>query len=886
MPELHEVLAERVAAWRADGYPSEYPAAAEILRFAIDGEDATAPWPASGQLRFLRAAQLRALETYWYLRLRQRTPTIPELYHELFSSQTDRLDALGLLGEAFLRETLDAGGVDGLLDRIRTDDAFVRTHRLQALRETLTLDYPSYILALAMGAGKTVLIGAIIATEFALALEYPESGEGDGDVRFIENALVFAPGTTIIESLRELSTIPFERLLPPRLLAPFAASLKLTFTRDDERDIPVVRGSRFNLIVTNTEKIRIQAIPRRRQLTLAALLDTREEEATERANLRLQAIASLPHLGIFSDEAHHTYGQSLGSQLKRVRQTVDYLHGATNVVAVVNTTGTPYFERQPLRDVVIWYGLAQGIRDGILKEVAGNIRTYAFEPGQADEFVSEVVADFLATYGDHALPDGSPAKLAIYFPQVDDLEELEPHVQLAVARAGLPPTAILRNHSRSAQSEIDAFNRLNDPGSTHRVILLVNKGTEGWNCPSLFATALARKLRTSNNFVLQAASRCLRQIPGNDRPARIYLSDTNRGALDRQLQDTYGESLSQLDHQRRASKPDVIRLRRLDLPPIRLRRPRRVLQRAAVTPVPVAFARPADSGATAAMVRTTFDIGLAAASRRLLRQVGDALEIEASIDTVDAYTAAATLAANYRLDLWPLLDAMRIAYGAEPIPVGHLDRLAGQLEEQLGGYVETTVEDEVELAIVKPDGFDAVEIDGVTVRQAEISYPADRAALVFGPEKVAHENPAGYGFHYVPYNFDSGPEASFFEEALRALNLAPDEVRDIYFTGAITDPKKTDLGFTYARDGRDHRYTPDFVVHARGDRWLLVEIKMTARRNDPVEGEHGLKATALREVETANPGHVFYRMIFADTVVPTPDIAAVREFVEAEVVDR
>ena len=65
-------------------------------------------------------------------------------------------------------------GVEALWARIRLDDEFVRTFRLEALRETLTLDYASYILALAMGAGKTILIGAIIATEFAMALEYPD----------------------------------------------------------------------------------------------------------------------------------------------------------------------------------------------------------------------------------------------------------------------------------------------------------------------------------------------------------------------------------------------------------------------------------------------------------------------------------------------------------------------------------------------------------------------------------------------------------------------------------------------------------------------------------------------------------------------------------------
>jgi len=49
---------------------------------------------------------------------------------------------------------------------------------------------------------------------------------------------------------------------------------------------------------------------------------------------------------------------------------VDYLHAQTDVLCVVNTTGTPYFQRQPLKDVVVWYGLSEGIRDGILKDVS------------------------------------------------------------------------------------------------------------------------------------------------------------------------------------------------------------------------------------------------------------------------------------------------------------------------------------------------------------------------------------------------------------------------------------------------------------------------------------------------------------------------------------
>lgn len=870
--ELHEALAAKVAAWRAAGHPqARFRAITEILGFAWEGPSE------QPQLRYLRAAQLRALETYWYLRLVEPTPTIPELYGRLFERTTDRLTALGLSHHE-LRDLATDFGYDGLVERIRTDDELVRRHRLDALRETLTLPYPSWILALAMGAGKTVLVGAIVATEFAMALEYPDAG--DDGTPFIENALVFAPGTTILESLRELSRVPYDRILPPRLHQPFAASLKVTFTRDGERDIPVVGGSRFNLVVTNTEKIRIQASARRRPRagqSVASLWDRGEEEAREVANLRLQAIASLPHLGIFSDEAHHTYGRALGTELKRVRQTVDYLAAATNVVAVVNTTGTPYFERQPLRDVVVWYGLRQGIEDDVLKEVAGNIEALDFDPAQADEFVAYAIETFFRDYREHTLPDGSPAKIAIYFPQNDDLDELAPHVELAVARAGLPPAAILRNTARSTTAEVDAFNRLNDPASPHRVILLVNKGTEGWNCPSLFATALARKLRTSQNFVLQAASRCLRQVPGNQRSARIYLSQANRSALDAQLRETYGESLAQLDGQRRASQRTTIRLRKTGLPAIRITMPITRLER---EPAPagaaLAFERPPSRPADA-MTRTVLDIGLAAATRRVLRQVGDAVTIESAVDVVSHYAAAAALAANHRLEPWTVLDALARAYGNDDVPVPDLDALSEQMEDHLGGYREVETHESRELAIVKPEGFATSTIDGQEVHEAEISYPLDKAHLIWPPERIA-ENPGGYGFHYAPYNFDSRPETDFYERILRELNLRSADVEDVYFTGAITDPKKTDIAFAYERDGREHWYTPDFVIHASGDRWMLVEIKMTARRDDPIEGQQGVKARAIRRLEAPNEGRIVYRIVFADEIVPARDMLAVGEF--------
>jgi type III restriction enzyme len=98
------------------------------------------------------------------------------------------------------------------------------------------------------------------------------------------------------------------------------------------------------VVVTNTEKIRIQKETIRKSDLAGLFAPDQEEQAREEvANLRLQAIASLPHLAVFSDEAHHTYGQSLDAELKKVRKTVDYLAANTNVICVVNTTGDAVF---------------------------------------------------------------------------------------------------------------------------------------------------------------------------------------------------------------------------------------------------------------------------------------------------------------------------------------------------------------------------------------------------------------------------------------------------------------------------------------------------------------------------------------------------------------
>ena len=61
----------------------------------------------------------------------------------------------------------------------------VAQYKYDALIETLNLDNPSYILALAMGSGKPNIISAIIAIEFAIAIA---NGNKNLEFNFIKNA--------------------------------------------------------------------------------------------------------------------------------------------------------------------------------------------------------------------------------------------------------------------------------------------------------------------------------------------------------------------------------------------------------------------------------------------------------------------------------------------------------------------------------------------------------------------------------------------------------------------------------------------------------------------------------------------------------------------------
>jgi len=527
---------------------------------------------------------------------------------------------------------------------------------------------------------------------------------------------------------------------------------------------------------------------------------------------------------------------------------------------------------------------------------------FDLDGGETEDLVTRIVHDFVDNYWAVHIEDGSPARMALYFPQTDTMDELRPAVESALALKGIDPTTVLPVHSNSPEESRRAFYRVaNDPGSPHRIILLVNMGTEGWNCPSLFACGLIRKLSSSNNFVLQAATRCLRQVPGNTKPARIYLTKDNRTILEKQLQETYGTTIKELENNRTDSIEVDIVLRKPSLPLLLLKKKiLRYRRKAEVTGRggEVVLVLPQVSYEPKAIIETWTIAEPKSGQTRLTKVETGSEKVKLEPQTFDLYAAAALLAANYHLKPLTVLAALRQAYGAiGQVPEHHIEPLSRQIEEQFSEYEEDWEELDVALALVKPEGFDMRMKDGEPVYTARVTFAKERAHLYRLPEDMPDDEVArAYSFHYEGYNFDSAPEMEYLERALNLIGEHPENIEGVWFTGGLTDPNKTDLFAEYlGEDGRWHRYTPDFVVQRKDGKHLVVEIKADKHsaevRSDleshrggvqPVSKE-GRKAVALKKWEDLNPDVLHYQVIFADTVLETDALEVTRRFLASGV---
>ncbi len=525
---------------------------------------------------FLRLPQFEALEMYVFVKEYLENQKVKDMFADWFNHK-NKFESRGVFSAN------DGGGLfQGSLFDDLTADVYNDVFDLLSSQDQI---YPNYIYALTMGTGKTILMATCIFYEFILANKFPN------DPKYCHNALVFAPDKTVLQSLREIKTFDMSLVVPSEYVPFLVGNLKYHYLDDTSTTLNTIDDSDFNIIVSNTQKIILKEVHKERtaadrfmneqlSLELEGLddftkelygnLDDLKDDREVTMNQRFQKIIRLKQLGVYVDEAHHLFGTDLQTSLSdstketSLRYTINYIakvleRNSTKLVACYNYTGTPYVENRVLPEVVYSYGLKAAIDNHYLKQV----EIKAYENVKNEEFLRSTLKHFFEFHGDE-LYEGLKPKIAIFGAEIKEVvEEIKPLAEGILNDLGIDLSTILVNVGDSAitkDADIQDFNNLDvvgTVGSQKQVLLLVNKGREGWNCRSLFSVALFRSPK-SKVFVLQSTMRCLRSITEMQQLAHVYLSLDNYKILDDELRKNFNVDIMTVTSRPVAEKKEYL----------------------------------------------------------------------------------------------------------------------------------------------------------------------------------------------------------------------------------------------------------------------------------------------------------------------------------------
>ena len=515
---------------------------------------------------YLRRPQFEALEMYIFLKEYCDNQYLFKIFEDWYNKQR-QFEERPDIGVAAKTGQLGMFGPSEFSsdDKIRFKEVF---QQIKIFQQT----YPNFIFALTMGLGKTVLMATSIFYEFLLANKYPK------DERYCHNVLVFAPDKTVLQSLKEIQTFDKSRVVPPEYVNWLETNLKFFFLDQTGDALNAIERSRFNIIISNTQKI----ILKKQHKKTSAALDLFNERAniykakygndedadlygfdinTEQdliTNQRFAKLTRLEQLGIYVDEAHHVFGNALAADFgfkktaTSLRVTINELaasieQAGSKVVGCYNYTGTPYVGSRLLPEVVYSYGLREAINNKYLKKV--KISSFNNIKNQTLSFVRVAINEFWEAYNGKHYEKMLP-KMAFFASSIDELEkELRPAVEQVLTELNISMDKILVNvgdTSITSNDDLREFKNLDTPGSRKQFILLVNKGKEGWNCRSLFSVGLHRQPK-SKIFVLQATMRCLRAISDVQETGRVFLSEENINILNDELQENFNLTVDDLN---------------------------------------------------------------------------------------------------------------------------------------------------------------------------------------------------------------------------------------------------------------------------------------------------------------------------------------------------
>jgi superfamily II DNA or RNA helicase len=782
--DLINKLQHKVNIWRDSGYEGAMKETQNMLRHIY-------------KVNYLYKPQKEALETYIYIKEVLGNKPTSNLIPSLYDTEKEFIDSLPI-------------SKDEKYDLAFSDD---RDKKLQEIveREYGHFAYPNQVYALTMGSGKTILMGTIILYEFVLSTSYPD------DDRFAKNVLVFAPDTTIIESLKEIKSFDFSKVLPKEY-ANVALNIKYHYLESTDTSVNFLGN--YNIVVSNSQKI---IMKRRRTETKDQpfLLNETTRNAEFTINSRLRAIRQLENLSIIVDEAHHSYGSkgkdSLEKTLKSSRETIAHINeeGKTPLVNVVNLTGTPYVNNKLINDVVYHFGLKQGIESGILKQV--NFLEY--ENVKNEAFVEQVIEEFVERYSGIKL-EGKLPKIAFYASNIEDLQaNLRPALEKILAEKGISTRKILEFHTEKEENKSD-FLKLDTEESDKQFILLVGKGTEGWNVRSLVATALFRK-PSSSIFVLQSSTRCMRSIGDNSVRATIFLSQENAQILDKELENNFGVRRADLEQQ--PQERVELELKVLKKKSIVVKKQLKEIQEVKKTePGKIRLSdkkKILDAIGKATRKELSISVNgndVAKLSAKQESEIGNEEEL------VDFYSLVTDVAYKTHLSC---LEVKQVLQNNQHIDLEltewqreqYTKQIASEILSQVFEYKEKVEVIEEELELTRNFPF-------------RLSREKGKEGLVI---YKSEEEDNRLGFHINPYAFDSKDERDLFIYLQEVLE--PDEaITDIYFTGNISDATHSDFYFEYwnPRSERHAKYFPDFLIETSAGRFIVIEVKGDNERTD------------------------------------------------------
>ena len=808
------------------------PLTKKYLRFNDPGDDE------SRKTAYLRKPQYEALEMYVFLKEycnNARLSNIFKDWQERKGVFEGRANYRKRSGELSLFEEADAAAFKEAFDRMAASCNL----------------YANYIFALTMGLGKTHLMATCIYYEFLLARKYPQ------DTRFCHNALVFAPETTVLKSLKNIQTFDKSLVVPADYVRKLD-DVKFHFLDDTAMSLSIQTGSDYNVVITNNQKILLKKVHREKNAgeqlfavenryrsveeeeklaanPLAEFYDFDSEAESEDelvANQRFEMLKRLRNLGIYVDEAHHVFGSKLENAFSdnkptSLRTTINELAkhlaaAGSRVVACYNYTGTPYVKNRLLPEVVYTYSLKDAIDHKYLKSavVEGYTNT------KDREFVRTAIKDFWKHCGEDRV-EGRLPKIALFASSILELDQkLRPVVEDVLTELNIPTSRILRyvRDDRLTNDDEREFTLLDTPESEKQFILLVNMGTEGWDCRSLFAVGLHRTPK-SRVFVLQSTMRCLRSIGNIQHTGRVYLSEENKAILNKELEENFQMSVDELNA---SGKKEVKRIKVRPVPP----------------PVKVRMK----------MVSKLFKLEKKMLSGKVLFDIANydlekykIVRTESDIRKLDSHSATKTVEVdakeNIHYSAYTLVAEITRNLGDGIGPM----RIQEILEDSVEGMdaVLKVVNDfnEVLYDEIIPRLFNTlfetreykdekiVDVNLVKFNEGDEPFeftPKDGLLVEMGDARFTKY--AGKTFHLDNYCFDSNPELSFFGKVLE-----DGDVDKVWFTGMLTQGQ-TEFFIRYI-DPETHAlrsYYPDFLVQKKDGSYLIVEIKGENKLNDPV----------------------------------------------------